>query len=127
MMTNIMNGKINYEDKYNENQIEVLQKLLENATNVICERNIKIKSLSSKLTNIDKKLEKQCIEYQKALDETMSEKMDLEDIIKKSITEINIIIEIITEQPSKDMDIDAFILQKLKGVLYILEGKWNND
>ena len=27
----------------NENQIEVLQKLLENATNVICERNIKIK------------------------------------------------------------------------------------
>lgn len=127
MMTNIMNGKINYEDKYNENQIEVLQKLLENATKVICERNIKIKSLSSKLTNVDKKLEKQCIAYQKALDETMSEKMDLEDIIKKSITEINIIIEIITEQPSKNMDVDAFILQKLKGVLYVLEGKWNNE
>lgn len=71
--------------------------------------------------------QKQCIEYQKALDETMSEKMDLEDIIKKSITEINIIMEIITEQPSKDMDFDAFILQKLKGVLYVLEGKWNND
>lgn len=111
----------------NENQIEVLQKLLENATNVICERNIKIKSLSSKLTNVNKKLEKQSIAYQKALDETMSEKMDLEDIIKKSITEINIIMEIITEQPSKDMDIDTFILQKLKSVLYILEGKWNND
>lgn len=111
----------------NENQIEVLQKLLENATNVICERNIKIKSLSCKLTNVNKKLEKQCIEYQKALDETMSEKMDLENIIKKSITEINIIMEIITEQPSKDMDIDAFILQKLKSVLYVLEGKWNNE
>ena len=111
----------------NENQIEVLQKLLENATNVICERNIKIKSLSSKLTNVNKKLEKQCIEYQKALDETMSEKMDLEDIIKKSITGINIIMEIITEQPSKDSDFDSFILQKLKGVLYVLEGKWNNE
>lgn len=121
-MINYMNMNNN-----NENQIEVLQKLLENATNVICERNIKIKSLSSKLTNVDKKLEKQSIAYQKALDETMSEKMDLEDIIKKSITEINIIMEIITEQPSKDMDIDAFILQKLKSVLYILEGKWNND
>ena len=114
---------MNYEDKYNENQREVL----ENATNVICERNIKIKSLSSKLTNVNKKLEKQCIEYQKALDETMSEKMDLEDIIKKSITEINIIMEIITEQPSKDSDFDSFILQKLKGVLYVLEGKWNNE
>lgn len=118
---------MNYEDKYNENQIEVLQKLLENATNVICERNIKIKSLSSKLTNVDKKLEKQSIAYQQALDETMSEKMDLEDIIKKSITEINIIMEIITEQPSKDSDFDSFILQKLKGVLYVLEGKWDND
>lgn len=111
----------------NENQIEVLQKLLENATNVICERNIKIKSLSSKLSNVNKKLENQAIAYQKALDETMSEKMDLEDIIKKSITEINIIMEIITEQPSKDSDFDSFILQKLKGVLYVLEGKWNND
>lgn len=71
--------------------------------------------------------QKQCIEYQKALDGTMSEKMDLEDIIKKSITEINIIMEIITEQPSKDSDFDSFILQKLKGVLYVLEGKWNNE
>lgn len=43
------------------------------------------KALLDYITNLDEKYKKSCETYQQALDETMSEKIDLEDKIKKAI------------------------------------------
>lgn len=54
-------------------------------------------------------------------------KEELESIIDRAITQLDILQEIIYQQPTENKDDDFWLLDKLDGIKNILKGGKNND